>query len=152
MMMVNTTCVHGNATEACHLPSSSAGLALGLSLLFVLIVITAGAAVIKQRHKIRTLFQRRPTGGQKEVCSDPPQTEDHQYTREPSEGQTPIYENMTTIINCSSANQTRSADTPEVDLYLRCDSADEVIYSNDEAFRSTLKEPREDDVYITPDP
>uniref|UniRef100_A0A1A8H7D4 Uncharacterized protein n=1 Tax=Nothobranchius korthausae TaxID=1143690 RepID=A0A1A8H7D4_9TELE len=150
MMMVNTTCIHGNATEACHLPSSPAGLAAELSLLFVLIVITAGVVVFKQRHKIRTLFQRRPTGGQK-VCS-PPQTEDHQYTREPSEGQTPIYENMTAVVKCSSANQTRSADTPEDDLYLRCDLADEVIYSNDEAFRSTLEEPREDDVYITPDP
>lgn len=103
MMTVNSTCVQTNGTDACFAPSSSAGLAVGLSLFFILLVIGVGGIVFKCHKKMRTLVQSEQRGhNEKTVCTEPPQTEEDHYTRMSSEqpegqpeGQTPIYENLT---------------------------------------------------------
>lgn len=98
-MIVNSTCVQTNGTDACFAPSSSAGLAVGLSLFFILLVIGVGGVVFKCHKKMRTLVQFEQRGNkEKTVCAEPPQTEDDHYTSmsiEQPEGQTPIYENLT---------------------------------------------------------
>ncbi|XP_017286837.1 protein GAPT [Kryptolebias marmoratus] len=164
MMVLNSTCVNGNSTSACPPPSSSVGLAVGLSLFFLLLLIGVGLIVFKYHSKIWTLVQFGQRGSQeKDVCAENPQTEEQHYTSMSREqtvgqtvrqtvGQTPIYENLTiqTGYKKSAAKQSRSPDPPEEDVYLQCDPIDEGIYSNDPAYNSTLPDPQEEDLYIVP--
>lgn len=148
----------GNVTGPCPAPSSSAGLAVGLTLFFLLLAIIAAVVVYKFHSKIRSIVQfRQGRSQEKEDPIETPQTEPHQYTsmrREQSTGQTPIYENLTTRnVGCNqpTASESRSPDEHEEDLYLQCDMQDDAIYSNDPAFNSVPPEFQEEDLYVVPD-
>ncbi|KAJ3594827.1 hypothetical protein NHX12_004132 [Muraenolepis orangiensis] len=80
----------------------------------------------------------------------------HQYTTMGSlpcaEGNSAIYENYTGQ-PAQDRNSMVTPRGPDEDLYLQCDSADEVIYNNDPACSlAMLPEPHEEeDLYIMPD-
>lgn len=115
IMIVNNTCVPGNGTDACPGPGSSAGLAVGLTFFFLLLVIVATVMAYKYRGEIRNIWsqfeQRRSQG--KEDYTQTPQASSHEYTSmitDQSAGQTPIYENLatqTTGYNRRSVQQNR---------------------------------------------
>lgn len=99
-MTANTTSVPGNATAAHPAPGSPAGLAVGLTIFFLLLVIVAGVLMYKYHSTIRSMLQSGQRGSiKKEDYTDAPQDDSQHYTsmiREQSTGQTPIYENLTT--------------------------------------------------------
>lgn len=157
MIMNNkTTCVHTNAT-ACPPSSSSVGLAVGLTLFFLILAIVVGVIVYKYHSKMRNMLESLQTRSQKkEDYTETPQDDSHHYTsmiREQPAGQTPIYENFNpTGPNRPAANTSRFPSEPEEDVYLECDSPDDAIYSNDPACNlSILPDAQEEDVYIVPD-
>ncbi|MEQ2160182.1 hypothetical protein GOODEAATRI_030937, partial [Goodea atripinnis] len=93
---MNSTCVQENGTDTCFAPSSSVGLAVGLSLFFIFLAIIIGVIGFIYRNKIGTLVRTLQRRGQKmEVCAESPQADDNQYTGMTREQpQTPIYENF----------------------------------------------------------
>lgn len=98
-MVVSNTCVSGNDTITCVESGSPVGLAVGLTLFFLLLVIIACIIVYKYCGKTRMLMQLGQSRSQKnEDFTETPQAAPHQYTsmsREQSTGQIPIYENLT---------------------------------------------------------
>lgn len=98
-MIPNTTRVPGNDTATPPPPGSSTGLAVGLTLFFLLLVIVVGLIVYKYHGTIRSMLQFGHRGSlKKEDYSVTPQADPHQYTnriREQPRGQAPIYENLT---------------------------------------------------------
>lgn len=108
IMIDNTTCVIGNVT--CSTTGSPAGLAVGLTLFFLLLVIVVGVIVYKYHSKMRNTLQFVQSRSQKKQDStETPQDDSHHYTSmitEQPTGQTPIYENLTTTgRNRPSVNQ-----------------------------------------------
>ncbi|GAA6228571.1 uncharacterized protein LOC116699576 [Lates japonicus] len=138
---------------------SSAGLAVGLTISFLLVGIVAGVIVYKYRNKIRSrLLSGRRESQKKEDYSETAQAESHEYTsaiREQSSGHTPIYENLTTRntgYDRPAGNQSRLHGEPEEDLYLQCDVPDDAIYCNDPKCNlAILPNSQDEDVYIMPD-
>lgn len=113
-MIVNNTCVPGNGTSTCAASGSSAGLAAGLTIFFLLLVIVAGVIVYKYHRQNRSVLQFGQRRSQKkEDHTETPQAVSHEYigvSREQSIGQTPIYENLatqTTKYNRHAVNQSR---------------------------------------------
>ncbi|CAJ1071811.1 hypothetical protein L3Q82_021605 [Xyrichtys novacula] len=154
-MSVNITCVPGNNSTACRTHASSAGLAAGLTVFFLVLVIAACWVIYKFRSKIRNIIPlERRRSVKKEEYIETPQADSHPYTSTATDqptGQTPIYENLGTRAKKPS-KPSRSSREPEEDLYLQCDIPDDVIYSNDPACNlSLMPDPQEDDVYIMPD-
>ena len=96
-MAVDSTCVQGNGTDSCLPSSSPTGLAVGLTLFFVFLVVIAGVIVYKFWSKIRILVQFRQSQSQDKEDSTGTSQPDRQSTiiREQSMVQTPIYENLT---------------------------------------------------------
>lgn len=159
-MIVNDTCVLGNDTSSCRASGSPPGLAAGLTVFFLLLVIIAGVIIYKYHREIRNVLQighRRSR--KKEDYTETPEPTAHQYvsmSREQSTGQTPIYENLTTRTsghNRRTEKQSRSPGLPEEDLYLQCDLPDDAIYSNDPVCNLSIlpDSQEEEDLYIVPD-
>ncbi len=98
-MIVNNTCVPGNDTEACQTAGSAAGLAVGLTFFFLLLIVAA-LLVYKYRSEIRNIWlQFEQRSQKKEDYTETPQANSHEYSsmiREQSTGQNPVYENLTT--------------------------------------------------------
>ncbi|KAM8727361.1 uncharacterized protein AB9X84_001093 [Acanthopagrus schlegelii] len=152
----NDSCANGNST--CTVMSSfSAGLAVGLTLFVLLLVIVSGVLAFRYHRQIMNILPFRHRRSQKkEDCTETPEADSHQYTglsREQSTAQAPIYENLsTTRYSKSTVKQSRLTSETEEDLYLQCDIPDDAIYSNDPACNlSILSHPQEEDVYIVPD-
>ncbi|KAK5919320.1 hypothetical protein CgunFtcFv8_023223 [Champsocephalus gunnari] len=147
-----------NTTENPTLVSNpTAGLAVGLTLFFLLMVIIAGVIVYKF-NKVRDMLQLGKKRRQKkEDFAETPQDDSHQYTSRIHESteQNPIYENLTTQTtrnNRPEVEQNKFSSEPEEDVYLQCDSPDDAIYSNDPSCNlSILPDSRDEDVYIMPD-
>ncbi|KAL7387606.1 hypothetical protein ABVT39_026076 [Epinephelus coioides] len=156
IMNINDTFVHGNETARLA-PSSNLGLAVGLTLFFLILAIVVGVIVYKYHSEMRNMLESLQTRSQKkEDYTETPQDDSHHYTsmmREQPAGQTPIYENLNrTGPNRPAANTSRFPSEPEEDVYLECDSPDDAIYSNDPACNlSILPDAQEEDVYIVPD-
>ncbi|KAM4605082.1 uncharacterized protein ACJ7VT_017376 [Polymixia lowei] len=151
----NSTSYPGDGTGP-HEASSSAGLAVGLTLFFLLLGIAVALLVYKQRSKLRNMLQlehRRPKN--KQDHEQTPQNKSKQYsnmTRAQSIGETPIYENFKVQTSNHTSTVEDMGREPEEDLYLQCDTLDDTIYSNDPACSlAMLPDPRDDDVYIMPD-
>lgn len=108
-MSVNITCVV-NGT-ACAAPRSPAGLAVGLTLFFLLLLIVGviGYKFYGSKINLLQLGQRRVQTKQDYI--ETPKAAGHQYTsREEAVGPTPIYENLTarkTPRSSSSGNKSR---------------------------------------------
>ncbi|KAL6104353.1 uncharacterized protein ACO6RY_14100 [Pungitius sinensis] len=154
MSAVNN-CVPGNVTASCPAPSSP-GLAVGLTIFFVLLLIAAGVIVYKYHSKMRSMFQfGQRRSHKKQDYTETPEDSNHYHSgiSELSTGQNPIYENLATLTtrhNRPAMN--KSLHEPEEDVYLQCDSPDDAIYSNDPACNlSILPDSNEEDVYIMPD-
>ncbi|KAF3699179.1 hypothetical protein EXN66_Car014866 [Channa argus] len=154
-MKANATCDR-NGTNTCG-PGSSTGLAVGLPLFFLVLVI-ACVIVYRYHRKIRDMIQfRQQRRHKKEDYSETTQGGAHQYStmhREESVAQTPIYENVTrtTGYDRPAVIQSRSADASEEDVYLQCDMTDDAIYGNDPKCNlEILPDCQEEDVYIVPD-
>ncbi|KAI9541945.1 hypothetical protein NQZ68_025079 [Dissostichus eleginoides] len=159
-MIMNTT--DSNYTLVSN--TKVAGLAVGLTLFFLLVVIIAGVIVYKF-NKMRDMLQLGKKRRQKkEDFAETPQDDSHQYTStihqstsmiDQSAGQNPIYENLTTQTtrnNRPEVEQNKFPSEPEEDVYLQCDSPDDAIYSNDPSCNlSILPDSRDEDVYIMPD-
>ncbi|TNN77074.1 hypothetical protein EYF80_012712 [Liparis tanakae] len=157
-MIVNYICIPGNDTATCSAPSNSiTGLAVGLTSLFVLLLIGAGVIVYKYHSKMRSMlqFEQRRSHKKQNDTETPPEGS-NQYVsliREQPTGQNPVYENLPT----RKTGYTRPAlnklpRASEEDVYLQCDSPDDAIYSNDPACNlSILSDFQEEDVYIVPD-
>ncbi|KAK5888801.1 hypothetical protein CesoFtcFv8_014859 [Champsocephalus esox] len=147
-----------NTTENPTLVSNpTAGLAVGLTLFFLLMVIIAGVIVYKF-NKVRDMLQLGKKRRQKkEDFAETPQDDSHQSTSmiHESTEQNPIYENLTTQTtrnNRPEVEQNKFSSEPEEDVYLQCDSPDDAIYSNDPSCNlSILPDSRDEDVYIMPD-
>lgn len=157
-MIINNTCVSGNDTAACSAPGSSAGLAAGLTIFFLLLVIVAAALAYKYHGKIRNIWLQPEQ--KKEDYTETTQVNPHVYTSMISEqptGQNPIYENLTrkTGGNRRSVHQERPPSVPEEDVYLECDlpdDDDDAIYNNDPVCDLSIHPcSLEEDVYIVPD-
>ncbi|XP_077372499.1 uncharacterized protein LOC144015886 [Festucalex cinctus] len=149
-MQLNHTCVNGTA---CAAPNSSTGLAVGLTLFFLMLVAIAVMIVVKfykNKWSLPLLGQRKSQKKDSVVTTQ----FDHQYSsmvRTKSTENTPIYENLTSQ-KSGARSQSRPPYAPTEDLYLQCDSPDDAIYSNDPACNlAILPESRDDDVYIVPD-
>ncbi|KAM8850332.1 uncharacterized protein AB9W97_021558 [Spinachia spinachia] len=158
IMIANITCVPGSDTASCPPPSSSrAGLAVGLTVFFLLLLIAAGVIVYKYHSKMRTMFQfGQKRSNKKRDYTETPAEDCPRYLSDQSElsaGQNPIYENLATQTSAHKRPAVnRKPCEPEEDVYLQCDSPDDAIYSNDPACNlSFLPDPREEDVYIMPD-
>ncbi|KAI3375092.1 hypothetical protein L3Q82_021605 [Scortum barcoo] len=157
-MIVDNTCIPGNGTAECSAPSSSVGLAVGLTLFFLLLVIVAAVMVYKYHSEIRNIWlQFEHRRGQKtEDDMETPQANSHEYTStitEQTTGQVPIYENLTTQsggYNRPQVYNNRLPAEPEEDVYLQCDlpDDDDAIYSNDPVCDLSIQE---EDLYIVPD-
>ncbi|CAG5896898.1 unnamed protein product [Menidia menidia] len=155
IMVVNSTCVHGNGTNSCLPPSSPSGLAVGLTLFFACLVVITGVIVYKFWSKIRILVQRRQSQDKEDFSGTPdPAQQFASPIREQPLGQTPIYENLsvqTAAYKKPAQNQGRSLAQPEEDLYLQCDPEGDAIYSNDPAFTSNIQDTQDEDLYVVPD-
>lgn len=159
-MMVNNTCNPGNGTSECAAPNSSVGLAVGLTLFFLLLVIVAAVMVYKYRSEIRNIWSQfeHQRGQKTENDMETPQANCHEYIStitEQTTEQAPIYENLATQTsgyNRRQEYQNRPPTEPEEDVYLQCDSPgdddDDAIYSNDPGCDFPNQE---EDVYIVPD-
>ncbi|KAL3054933.1 hypothetical protein OYC64_017789 [Pagothenia borchgrevinki] len=162
-----------NTTEIpTFVSSSTAGLAVGLTLFFLLVVIIAGVIVYKYNKVRDMLHLGKKRRQKKEDFAETPQDDSHQYTSRihqstsmihqstsmihQSTEQNPIYENLTTQTtrnNRPEVEQNKFPSEPEEDVYLQCDSPDDdAIYGNDPSCNlSILPDSRDEDVYIMPD-
>lgn len=112
-MTSNETCVideNGSCQVKVDVPSFSAGLAVGLILFVLLLVIVSGVLVFRYRRPIMNILPFRHRRSQKkEDCTETPEADSHQYidlSREQSTAQAPIYENLsTTRYNKSTVKQ-----------------------------------------------
>lgn len=110
MMSAYSPCILVNDTATCSFKASSSpvGLAVGLTLLFLLLGVSAGLIIYKKRRKLRNMLQLGHGNAQnKDDHTQTPQTDSHQYTcviTTQSEGQTPIYENLS--VQVTSRNTT----------------------------------------------
>ncbi|KAJ0012126.1 hypothetical protein NQD34_013101, partial [Periophthalmus magnuspinnatus] len=159
-MALNDTCIPGhNSTSTCQTSGSHTGLAAGLSVFFILLVLGIVAAIFSYRQfeklrRVMSFGSRRRIEKEREVCGEAPQTvrENHKYCSQPEpRGQavnTPIYENVTRASTGPRVKAPgRPAPQPEDDdVYLQCDA----IYSNDPACNPS-DDHQEDDTYIIPD-
>ncbi|KAE8291085.1 hypothetical protein D5F01_LYC10679 [Larimichthys crocea] len=157
-MTVIDACVAVNST--CSTSGSSVGLATGLTLFFLLLIIVAGVFAYKYRSRITDMLQFvRRRSEKNEDYVETPEADAHQFlNREQSTTQIPIYENLTTQTSgCSRhpVNKSRLSGEPEEDLYLQCDlpHTDDAIYNNDPACELSIVPDcqEEEDVYIVPD-
>lgn len=100
-IMTNVTLSSGNSTVASLLIYSSTGLAVGLTLFSLLLVVVAVALAYKYRTEIMTKLQFGKKRRQKNLEVDVAEVSQavcHQYSSpgiEQSMGQQPIYENLT---------------------------------------------------------
>lgn len=100
-IMTNDTLLSGNGTVASLPTDSSTGLAVGLTLFSLLLVVVAVALAYKYRTEIMTKLQFGKKRRQKNLEVDVAEVSQavcHQYSspgREQSMGQQPIYENLT---------------------------------------------------------
>ncbi|KAG8014056.1 hypothetical protein GBF38_016342 [Nibea albiflora] len=157
-MTINDSCVAGNST--CSTSGSSVGLAVGLTLFFLLLIIVAGVFAYKYRSRIMDMLQfahRRSEKNEDYVETPEPDAHQYSYGEQPTT-LTPIYENLTpqttTGYNRHSVNKSRLSSGPEEDLYLQYDlHADDAIYNNDPACNLSTDPncQEEEDVYIVPD-
>lgn len=153
--------VDGNTTTPTSPPAKGhEGMAAGLTVFFLLLVIIACVIVFKYCSKVRKKLQLGHRRSQKkEDCTESPVADSQQYTsigREQPVAQSPIYENLTTGAagyNRQTVDQSRPPSLAEEALYLQCDSPDEAIYCNDPACNLSIlyEESNEEDVYIVPD-
>ncbi|KAM9845499.1 uncharacterized protein ACBR49_012232 [Aulostomus maculatus] len=155
-MSVNDTWIPGNVTTTPEGSGSSAGLAVGLAVLFLLLLIVAGVIIYKFHSKFRGLVQLgRRKGPTKEEYIETPQPDAHQYlSREPSVPQTPIYENLTaqrSDLNRPVEHHIRLPIERQEDLYLQCDLENDAIYSNDPACNINAIHSQDEGIYILPD-
>ncbi|XP_041848839.1 uncharacterized protein LOC121644738 [Melanotaenia boesemani] len=155
IMSMDSDCVPGNGTETCSASGSPAGLAVGLTLFFLILMIITGVIFYKYQSKIRTLVQFGQRQSQdKEDHSGTPHVDASQHTSmiiEESTGQMPIYENLASSCKRPAAKQTRSPDQSEEDLYLQCDPIDDGIYMNGPGYNSSIPACQEDDLYVMPE-
>ncbi|KAK5859769.1 hypothetical protein PBY51_021298 [Eleginops maclovinus] len=153
-MSTNATGIPPDQSSA----STNAGLAVGLTLFFLLVVIVAGVIVYK-RNKVRDILQLvRNRRQKKEEFANTAQDDPDHYTsmiKQSTEQTSSIYENLTTQAtrdNMPAAKQSKFPSEPEEDVYLRCDSPDDAIYSNDPTCNlAILPDCQDEDVYIMPD-
>lgn len=114
-MTNNGTCIigeNGSCLGNVDMPSFSAGLAVGLTLFVLLLVIVSGVLMFRYHRQIMNILPFRHRRSQKkEDCTETPEADSHQYTglsREQSTAQAPIYENLsTTRYNKSTVKQSR---------------------------------------------
>ncbi|KAM9790657.1 uncharacterized protein ACBT44_019131 isoform 1-T1 [Syngnathus typhle] len=152
VMWLNNTCLPVNGTE-CAAPTSPVGLAVGLTLFFLMLV-TIGVMITvgfcKDEWNLPLLGQKE---SQQMECIQTPQG-DHQYVgmiRTQSTENPSIYENMEGQ-KSGAGSQSRPSHVPAENLYLQCDPPDDAIYSNYPACNlAFLPESRDDDVYIFPE-
>ncbi|CAL1579224.1 unnamed protein product [Knipowitschia caucasica] len=141
-------------------PESRTGLAVGLSLFFVLLVVGAVGGFLAYRKfgKLRRVLsfgsRRRIEKERDAVSREAPKVirENHTVRSEIANANaaaTPIYENVVRIQSSRNTPAARSNPPPEDDLYLQCDAMD-AIYTNDPACSSPSHH-QDDDTYILPD-
>ncbi|CAK6952349.1 hypothetical protein EPR50_G00125130 [Scomber scombrus] len=156
-MSGNITCIPGNGTS-CLTHSSSTGSAVGLTFLFLVLAIVIGLIVYKYNSQIRNMLQcgHRETQVKEDYIETPP-ADSHVYTtmiRDQSDGQVPIYENLSTRTTGHKrpvGNKRRSPVEPEEDMYMPCDLTDDAIYGNDPACSLSIHHDSQEEVYVVPD-
>ncbi|CAL8367301.1 unnamed protein product [Boreogadus saida] len=163
-MSVNNTCQNGSLSPGCppQPEGSSTGLAVGLSVFFLLLLLMAPIVFyvfyVKRYHSHSWRLDRARPGKREDPAQIERQAAAQRYStmgRAPAgEEPSPIYENYSGQTAAGTASTGGAHTSPrelEDDLYYQCDSADDAIYGNDPNFSLAMLSEDGEDPYIIPD-
>ncbi|KAK7159138.1 hypothetical protein R3I94_005465 [Phoxinus phoxinus] len=159
-MTMNVSCPGSNSTDACELENSpSLGLAVGLPIFFVALLLAGIAVLLWFRHRKSVDIELSNNKLKSQDKSHDGHSRESPYSGyagglQPAP-QSPIYENFQSGQSNPHEFQRSAAQIEDThrahQAYLQCDPHDDAIYSNDPALFHPDQAEISEDVYIMPD-